>query len=139
MTMEIADWMRRHGLDKFTILTAGDILAAREADHAEALHEQIGRNEVARIEQVVAWRARHGLRQTSQHRHWAVAIERDHAEAIVNEVRRATLTRRARLLQVAKWMQRHEMTVLTPALIALAVEADRDEAMLEYAMRLVRP
>jgi hypothetical protein len=77
-------WWKRHGLEACCrVVTAADILAARDADHAEALHEQIGRNEVARVEQTVAWRARHGLRQTSQHRHWASAIEADHDEALL--------------------------------------------------------
>lgn len=84
-------WWKRHGLDLFTIITAADILAARDADHAEALHEQIGRNEVARVKQYRSWLDRHGLRAAP------------------------AATRRA------------------------AVEADHDEALLEYAVRLVRP
>ena len=79
--MEIADWMKRHGLDQFTILTAADILAGRDADHAEALHEQIVRNEVARAVQWRAWLDRHGLRAAPRATR-AAAIEADHAEAM---------------------------------------------------------
>jgi len=36
---QLRAWWDRHGLDKFTIVTAADILAARDADHDEALLE----------------------------------------------------------------------------------------------------
>lgn len=63
------------------------------------------------------------------------ARDADWDEALLEHSRRHTLARRARLLQVAQWMQHHGLARLSPELAAGAVLVDYINAFRENERR----
>lgn len=82
---QIREWWMRHGLDKLPSITAEDVLAARDADHAEAHAEAAERSSFS---QNYAWAARHDL-PSGRREHIQAAINADHAEAHAENAWRA--------------------------------------------------